>query len=56
MLDAGIIKCNINQEYWKFLVKRLLIQMEKKNKENKTFDINHCSVNLHEAIQTISQC
>ncbi|OAF69074.1 WD repeat-containing protein 48 [Intoshia linei] len=44
-------------EYRKCLVKRfLLIQMEEKNMENEKVDINHCSVNLHEAIQTISQC
>ncbi|OAF64585.1 hypothetical protein A3Q56_07703 [Intoshia linei] len=30
--------------------------MEEKNMENEKFDINHCSVNLHEVIQTISQC
>ncbi|OAF64299.1 hypothetical protein A3Q56_07992 [Intoshia linei] len=30
--------------------------MEEKNMENEKFDINHCSVNLHKAIQTISQC
>ncbi|OAF70474.1 hypothetical protein A3Q56_01753 [Intoshia linei] len=30
--------------------------MDEKNMENETFDINHCSVNLNEAIQTISQC